>query len=553
MTTLNKIHILSPKLANQIAAGEVIERPASVVKELMENAIDANAKSITLSIEKGGIDSIVISDDGDGIHHQDLPLTIQQHATSKVISEKDLEAINTLGFRGEALASIASISELTLRSKVDDYENGWMLTTSGNPERYEIKPTAQTKGTRIEVNNLFFNTPARRKFLRTERTEYHHIEQLFKRIALSHFDIQFILNHNGKQTKRLDPAETKHDQELRIQKLFGKDFVQNSYQIKYEHQDLKLSGWLGSPSLSSYQNDKQCCFINGRLVKDKLLNHAIRSAYGELLNKHEYPCYVIHLTIDPKTIDVNVHPTKHEVRFSEPRLIYDFIVKSLQSALLEQPQGNINYQPLAQSSRLFHANDKGAPFQYNDQPTTNYNYHSKYFGQLLNISQNKWVITESSDGFYFIPSDKIHSHHLKTKWLEQLNHSSVSQSPMLVPKTLSTDATKIEAKVDIISDAGFNVSCSGPQTLMIRSIPQLLKHIDTDEVLKILKEVANMTLESTNDLIELFIKELSASNTWQTIPCTMVTEFIQTLDNESELNLKEFSHFIPHSELTLEK
>ncbi|PSU87470.1 DNA mismatch repair endonuclease MutL [Photobacterium kishitanii] len=327
------IQILPARLANQIAAGEVVERPASVVKELVENSIDAGATRIDIDIEKGGSRLIRIRDNGKGIAKDELGLALSRHATSKIASLDDLEAIVSLGFRGEALASISSVSRLTLTSRTEDQAEAWSAYAEGRDMEVQLKPAAHPVGTTLEVLDLFFNTPARRKFLRTEKTEFTHIDELIKRIALSRFDVAITLRHNGKLVRQYRIADNPLQQERRLAAACGPSFLQHALVVELAHGDLKLSGWICSPQGARSQNDIQYCYVNGRMMKDKLINHAIRQAYEASLRSEQYAAYVLYIEVDPHQVDVNVHPAKHEVRFHQARLVHDFIYQALQSAL----------------------------------------------------------------------------------------------------------------------------------------------------------------------------------------------------------------------------
>ena len=327
------IQILPARLANQIAAGEVVERPASVVKELVENSIDAGATRIDIDIEKGGSRLIRIRDNGKGIAKDELGLALSRHATSKIASLDDLEAIVSLGFRGEALASISSVSRLTLTSRTEDQTEAWSAYAEGRDMEVQLRPAAHPVGTTLEVLDLFFNTPARRKFLRTEKTEFTHIDELIKRIALSRFDVAITLRHNGKLVRQYRIADNTLQQERRLAAACGPAFLQHALVVELAHGDLKLSGWICSPQGARSQNDIQYCYVNGRMMKDKLINHAIRQAYESSLRSEQYAAYVLYIEVDPHQVDVNVHPAKHEVRFHQARLVHDFIYQTLQSAL----------------------------------------------------------------------------------------------------------------------------------------------------------------------------------------------------------------------------
>ena len=329
------IKILPARLANQIAAGEVVERPASVVKELVENSLDSGATRIDIDIEKGGAKLIRVRDNGTGIDKEELALALSRHATSKIHTLDDLEAIVSLGFRGEALASISSVSRLTLTSRPATQEQAWAAHSEGRDMAVKLEPTAHPIGTSVEVLDLFFNTPARRKFLRTEKTEFTHIDELLKRIALSRFDVTINVRHNGKMVRQYRAAKTTSQEEKRIAAVCGNAFVRHMLRIELEHQGLRLHGWITTPEGARQQSDLQYCYVNGRMMRDKLINHAIRQSYETSLKADQFATYVLFIELDPHQVDVNVHPAKHEVRFHQARLVHDFIYQALSSALAE--------------------------------------------------------------------------------------------------------------------------------------------------------------------------------------------------------------------------
>lgn len=321
-----RIHTLNPALANQIAAGEVIERPASVVKELLENSIDAGATELIIRVEQGGSTLIEIIDNGHGVHPDDLALAVMRHATSKIQTAEDLHAIVSLGFRGEALASIAAVSRLTLISSQNDEGIGYQVEVNGTAfDHQEIQAVAAQKGTHIRVQDLFFNVPARRKFLKKQATEFGHIEEIVRRLALTHFDIRFVLEHNNTIRLNLPVADSGELRFQRVQQLLGRQFTENAYWIDADSINMRLSGWLGHPSDARAQADLQYVYVNGRIVKDKTISHALRMAYDGILHGHQHPAYLLFLEVDPENIDVNVHPTKHEIRFLNQREVHEFV------------------------------------------------------------------------------------------------------------------------------------------------------------------------------------------------------------------------------------
>ncbi len=340
---MSKIHKLSARLANQIAAGEVVERPASVVKELLENALDAGGRRIQVQVEAGGVKRILVRDDGDGMDKEDLPLSLSRHATSKIESLDDLEAVATLGFRGEALASISSVSRLVLSSKTESADQGWQVVTEGRDMDARLSPVAHNRGTSVEVRDLFFNTPARRKFLRTEKTEFNHLEEVLKRQALSRFEVAFELNHNQKSIHNLRPASNLSEKEQRVATLCGKPFMESAIRIDVEATGFKLWGWVAKPTFSRSQADLQYFFVNGRVIRDRLVTHAVKQAYRDVLYHGRHPAFVLYLELDPALVDVNVHPTKHEVRFRDGRMVHDFIFRGLHKALADiRPEAAMN-------------------------------------------------------------------------------------------------------------------------------------------------------------------------------------------------------------------
>ena len=320
------IQVLPPQLANQIAAGEVVERPASVVKELVENSLDAGATRIDIDIERGGAKLIRIRDNGCGIKKDELALALARHATSKIASLDDLEAIISLGFRGEALASISSVARLTLTSRTEDQQEAWQAYAEGRDQAVTVKPAAHPVGTTLEVLDLFYNTPARRKFMRTEKTEFGHIDEIVRRIALARFDVTINLSHNGKVVRQYRAVSQDGQRERRLGAICGLPFLEHALAIEWQHGDLTLSGWVADPlHTNPTLAEIQYCYVNGRMMRDRLINHAIRQACEDKLGADQQPAFVLYLKIDPHQVDVNVHPAKHEVRFHQSRLVHDFI------------------------------------------------------------------------------------------------------------------------------------------------------------------------------------------------------------------------------------
>jgi DNA mismatch repair protein MutL len=403
------IEILPARLANQIAAGEVVERPSSVVKELVENSLDAGATTIKIDIEKGGAKRIRISDNGAGIVKNELTLALSRHATSKIKDLNDLEGICSLGFRGEALASISSVARLTLTSKPAEQESAWQAIAEGRDMAVALQPAAHPNGTTIDVVDLFFNTPARRKFLRTEKTEFSHIEEVIKRIALARFDVSFILSHNQKVIKHFKAVNHQSLYAKRVAQICGQKFIEHSLEVDCHHGDLQLSGWVGLPSFARSQNDLCFSYVNGRMMRDKLINHAIRQAYSNMLPADTYPAFVLFLVLDVREVDVNVHPAKHEVRFHQGRYIHDFIYSVCHNALSENT--NVAEVPVQsnQSTTLAHL-----------QPEMN----------AVNYSQaNRHESVDQVDRDYVKPLTKVTDVNIQSyEHRPQYNQSSYTQS-----------------------------------------------------------------------------------------------------------------------------
>jgi DNA mismatch repair protein MutL len=339
------IKVLPPQLANQIAAGEVVERPASVVKELVENSLDAGATRIDIDIDRGGAKLIRIRDNGCGIGKDDLALALARHATSKITCLDDLEAILSLGFRGEALASISSVSRLILTSRTAEQQEAWQAYAEGRDMAVTVKPAAHPQGSTVEVLDLFYNTPARRKFMRTEKTEFTHIDEVVRRIALARFDVSVNLSHNGKLIRQYRAVKDPSQSSRRLASICSPTFVEHALEVEWSHGDLAIRGWVADPAGSRSLTDMQYCYVNNRMMKDRLINHAIRQAYQDQLKEDQQPAYVLYLDVDPHQVDVNVHPAKHEVRFHQSRLVHDFIYQAVMSVLqqagnpvLEEPQ-----------------------------------------------------------------------------------------------------------------------------------------------------------------------------------------------------------------------
>ncbi len=505
------IHLLPSQLISQIAAGEVVERPASVVKELVENSLDAGASSIRVEIEQGGSRLIRVRDDGEGIHREDLTLAVTRHATSKVSSLEELERVTSMGFRGEALASIAAVSRLTLASRVQSAETGWRVQGIESPEG-ELQPAAQPRGTEVEVRDLFYNTPARRKFLRTDKTEFGHIDTLVKRLALSRFDVAFSLSHNRREIFSLPIAVEPEERERRVRELLGTAFLENAQFLAQEALGMGLHGWVANPAFSRSQADMQLFYVNGRAVRDRLISHAVRQAFQDVLFHGRHPAYVLYLEIDPRLVDVNVHPAKHEVRFRESRVVHDFLFRSLHRALAQPASGRSEglsaSHPLspggsvpdaaespAQHSIALGIGERGARYQAAFEHQRPQGAGTETAGtqtipplgfalaQLAGI----YILAENGDGLVLVDMHAAHERITYERLKETFEGEGVKSQPLLVPVSVAVsrrEADLAEACSETFGSLGMTVDRLGSETLVVRAIPAILQGADAGRLLR---------------------------------------------------------------------
>jgi DNA mismatch repair protein MutL len=502
-------------LVNQIAAGEVVERPASVVKELLENSLDANASRIEVDVEQGGIKSIRIRDNGFGIHRDDLALSLSSHATSKINSLQDLETVKSLGFRGEALPSIASVSRLNLTSRWHEDDDAWSVKSEGSSE-FEIRPAALAGGTTVEVRDLFYNVPARRKFLRTEKTEFNHLEDVVKRIALSHFNVDITLRHNNRAIKQLRKAQSRLEQEKRIAEVCGPAFIENAVYIDYAHDDLRLWGWVARPTFSRSQADMQYFYVNGRMVRDKLVSHAVRQAYQDVLFHGRHPAYVLFFEMDPAQVDVNAHPGKHEVRFRQGRGVHDFLFRTIHKALAEvRPGAGEN---TLQASEIKVSGQPSSSWagtsEYQRQTPMSFNVAEQVSAysqlasagvaaQAANLPSDEeaevpplgyaraqlhgiYILAENTGGLVLVDMHAAHER-ITYERLKQQHEEGIQSQPLLVPETISVsqkEAELVESSPELFRELGFEVDCTGPETVRIRQVPLILAAGDSEALLR---------------------------------------------------------------------
>jgi DNA mismatch repair protein MutL len=503
------IRILPDQLINQIAAGEVIERPAAAVKELVENSLDAGARKIEIEVEGGGIALIRVRDDGRGMPRQELPLALARHATSKIASLEDLERVASLGFRGEALPSILSVSRLTLTSRVAGETHAWQLAGEGALNSPEPLPAPHPVGTTVEVRDLFFNTPARRKFMRAESTEFRHIDQLIRRLALSRFEVGFRLRHQTRSVMDLRAASDERAREVRVGDTCGEDFLQNALYLEEERMGLRLWGWLALPSFSRAQADLQHFYVNGRAVRDKLLGYALRRAYADVLHSTRYPAYVLYLELDPVTVDVNVHPGKAEVRFRDSTRVHDFlfgavhrVIRSVQpnpeqhhrvqlaavdqATAGTQPQRVLHYQiPRSVPAMAGEATVDLARSAWSALPPLRHELPALYpetladapLGHALGQLQGIYILAQNRQGLVLVDMHAAHERVIYERFKQQLAAGGIAAQTLLVPISLSVqedEAQLAEQRREDFSRLGLVLDRVGPQSLLVRAVPSLL-------------------------------------------------------------------------------
>ncbi|TGD73092.1 DNA mismatch repair endonuclease MutL [Mangrovimicrobium sediminis] len=552
------IHRLSPRLANQIAAGEVVERPASVVKEVLENSLDAGATRIDIEVEAGGVKLIRVRDNGAGIAADDLPLALARHATSKIHSLEDLEAVGSLGFRGEALASIGSVSRLTLTSNSDEQgSEGCSAACEGRDMEVVVKPAPHPRGTTVEVRDLFFNTPARRKFLRTEKTEFNHLEEVVKRLALSRFDVDFSLRHNGRGIHNLRGGQSVAEQQRRVAAVCGPAFMEQAIYIENAASGLQLRGWVGLPTFSRSQADLQYFFVNGRVIRDRLIAHAVKQAYRDVLYHGRHPAFVLFLDLDPAQVDVNVHPTKHEVRFRDGRSVHNFIFSSLHRSLAEvrpadhvsaaetaaqlvdTATGEIRSQPglalapaasptpawpdapAGTSAGGGHAWG-GAARAVGDagrqQMAAYRQLHTEEapaegevppLGYALAQLQGIYILAENSAGLVLVDMHAAHERITYERLKRARDDQGIRSQPLLVPRPLAVSQREAQVAAehaDLFAGLGLRVDVAGEESLLIREVPVSLRDADVEQLLR--DVLADLIEYGSSERIEAHMDEL---------------------------------------------
>jgi len=532
------IQQLPPQLINQIAAGEVVERPASVVKELLENSLDAGASRIELDIEQGGVKLCRVRDDGMGIPVGEIRLALSRHATSKITTLDDLEHVASLGFRGEALPSIASVSRLRLVSCSREADSGWSVDTE-NGEAGAAAPAAHPSGTSVEVRDLFYNTPARRRFLKTERTEFGHIQRVAEKIALSRFSTALRVTNNQKPVFDLPAAKSRAEQEERVARICGRQFIDNAIYVERDVGPMRLSGWLARPTFSRSQPDLQHFFLNGRAVRDKVITHAMRAGYRDVLFHGRHPAYVLYLDMDPGGVDVNAHPTKHEVRFRDSRPVHDFIRRTVESALAETRPGAGEVVPASVDGlQRGDADDRGrvaSPSQTNLslRPSTTaireqMAAYEKLGGEAAKMPpadsaaapplgyaiahlHGAFILAQNSAGLVIVDAHAAHERVTYERLKESCHGAGIATQPLLVPAVVSVterEADVAEAHARTLESAGLVVDRSGPERLTIRALPTLLTNANAEQLLRDL--LADLVETGRSDRVAQLLDELLA-------------------------------------------
>jgi DNA mismatch repair protein MutL len=500
------IRVLPSQLIDQIAAGEVVERPAAVAKELIENALDAGADRIDLEIEAGGTRLIRVLDNGCGIAQDELGLALARHATSKIESLEDLEALDTLGFRGEALPSIASVSRLRLTSRVKNSVHGWSISCEGGETSAE-RPAAHPCGTCVEVRDLFFNTPARRKFLRTERTEQSHLEDVIKNLALANTNVEFSLKHNDRKVWQLPKALERGEREARIATICGPEFLEHASYFQRAGAGMRLEGWLAAPTYSRAQPDAQFTFVNGRVVRDKLLRHAVRLGYGDVLFQARQPAYVVFLTLDPKRVDVNAHPAKVEVRFRDSRLVHDFVFRTIEQVLAAPPSeasrvapasaavfrpagfvgatGDLHQSPLGLGAsratehylplyERLHTRAAEAPAQVEEREVPLLGFAIAQLGGV-------YVLAENANGLIIVDMHAAHERITYERMKRAVDENRAESQALLVPVSCKVSAPEAEAAEEFaveLERLGIGLVRRGPTEVQVTAVPALLAGCD---------------------------------------------------------------------------
>ena len=491
------IRSLPELLVNQIAAGEVIERPASALKELMENSLDAGARSVAIELAEGGVRRLRVVDDGAGIERDDLPLAVARFATSKIATLEDLERASSLGFRGEALASIGAVARLAIASKRAGDRHAWKIACEAG-EVSAVEPAALASGTTVDVEDLYFNTPARRKFLKSEATEFARCDEVFARIALSRPDVAFSLAHNGRRSAHLAPETLR----ARVGRVVGADFADAAVHVEAQGAAVSIAGLVAPAGFTRASRDAQFLFVNGRFVRDKVVAHAIRESYADVLHHDRHPAYVLFLTMDPARVDVNVHPTKSEVRFRESNAMHQFVFHALSRALASplavKESGIQQTQPvpmsmqqaslaMAQPAARYEALFAAAVADERRTLAVEAPTEAPLLGYALAQLHGVYVLAQNAAGLVLVDMHAAHERIVYEGLKQALDGASLASQPLLVPIAMTATPEEIEqaeAGRAELESLGFDVAASGPRALVIRAVPAMLADLDTLALLR---------------------------------------------------------------------
>lgn len=538
-----RIHRLPDAVINQIAAGEVIERPVSVVKELLENSLDAGARHITIEVRGGGGRLIRVVDDGYGIHPDDLRLAIDRHTTNKLTRAEDLARIGTLGFRGEALSSMAAVSRLTLTSRQAESPHGWTISSAGTSDTPVSKPAPHPVGTTVAVRDLFYNTPARRKFLRSDKSEFLHVQELVKRIALSRPDLSLRLIHNNREVMHLSGADMAPEDRMRA--ILGRQFAGQSVRIQHRSGDYFLSGWMGLPKVARSQSDQQYFYLNGRSIRDKLINHAVRIACQDKLHPGRHPAYLLYLEMDVEAADVNVHPAKHEVRFRNPRDVHDFVYGCLIKALTGHLEDGKHEAATGATMKDHYPVDQEGTWRMSESPAAYYPRHYQTVTMTpqdsdgvrpLLLVQQRYIVAEDREGLIVVDSLRARELLTHVRLRAAQVDGGIRSRPVLVPLVMPVSRDEeelLDQHLSLLAGLGLVIGHSAPSVMMVRELPLALAQADAmallQDVMAALKNREKNDDTLVPDLIALFSRHAHDCP-----PDTLTLNEMQTL--LSELN-----------------
>jgi DNA mismatch repair protein MutL len=486
-----RINQLPAQLANQIAAGEVVERPASVVKELLENSLDAGATQIDIEIEQGGLRRIRIIDNGHGIHQDDLPLALSRHATSKLLNLEELSCIASLGFRGEALPSIASVSRLQLISRQAESEQASSIEVDANGDHSAVKPAAHPPGTSVIVEELFCNAPARRRFMRAAKTEFTRVQDVVQRVALGAPGVAINLRHNDRQVLRLPAAKDDTSRQRRLAQVFGQNFIEAALPVAGESKGIRVTGFVAPADLHRSQADHQYVYINGRMIRDRLVNHAIRQAYADTLPVGRYASYVLMIELELNRVDVNVHPTKHEVRFRDGRLIHDFLFSTVNRALRGQAGVTPVDMPVSKESAVHERAPLYLVSSNAGVAGRTQNIGRLLFGEPLILLHGRFLLCQEAEQLWLLDARALLTAVNKKRLAESLGEGELKSRPLLLPQRVSLNGEQLEQLTEAMSRArrfGFELNRLDDGVILVRAAPLLLQTSAPDVLLYTLIE-----------------------------------------------------------------